>query len=574
MRITSITITSCLVAAACHGGITAFSDQTATRGISVTQDHSVSPYPFQGDLFAGGSVGDFNGDGWMDIFVVTGGAEPDRLYLNDGNGFFTDHAAAWGLTDRHYGSGASVGDYDNDGDLDIYVTSIGVPGVGLDTGRHRLYRNDGGTFTNVAAAAGVSASSVLIGDGLGSAFGDYDLDGDLDLAVAGWLPNISGNKLFRNNGDGTFTDATASLEFDLNAVRGFSPRFTDMDGDRYPELLFVSDFGTSKYFINDGDGTFTEFTQQAGVGIDQFGMGTTIGDFNEDGLPDWYVTSIHSVTTDPDRFGNTLYLNQGNHSYIEVAAAWNVDDGGWGWGTVAVDINHDTHIDLVETNGWPSEEWIGERSRLWINNDDGTFTDVAATAGLSHTTQGRGMANLDIENDGDQDIIIFTNNGSPQLFRNDLTGSDTHWLRVFLNTSAEADLAPDGFGSTVRILADGNPQFRIIDGGCNYLAVSELSAHFGLAEADVVAELIVEWNNGRRTLRRNVAADQTLTITSCFIDGDVDGDERVDFVDLNVILDNWGTAVPVYRNGDANGDGAVNFTDLDALLSGWGTTCQ
>ncbi len=358
-------------------------------------------------MTAGGAVGDFNNDGWQDLFVVSGGTEPDKLFINDGDGTFTDQAAAWGLTDQHRGVGAAVGDYNNDGWQDIYVTSLGLITAPVTTGAHRLYRNDAGTgFTEVAAAAGVNTTSTTQPDGFGSAFGDYDLDGDLDLFVAGWEFNSAGNRLFRNNGDGTFTDVTVAAGVLDLSVHGFAPHFVDMDGDRYPELLLAADFGTSRYFVNDGDGTFTDYTTESGTGLDGNGMGQAVGDINNDGLFDWYVSSIRTENTSLGT-GNMLYLNLGGHSYTEISVAAGANDGGWGWGTVAVDLFHDGLVDLVETNGWPSDEWVNEQAKVFANNGDLTFDEIAPTCGFSHIGQGRGLVNFDADNDGDQDFVVF-----------------------------------------------------------------------------------------------------------------------------------------------------------------------
>ncbi len=559
----------CVVASVASAGTLSFSDQSAAAGLLVVQDLSGSPYPFGGAMFAGGCVGDFDRDGAVDVFVPSDGTTPDLLYLNDGAGKFTDHGAAWGLTERHYGVGAAVGDFDADGFLDIFVTSHGDLFGGFNPGQHRLYRNTGTGFVEVAADAGVATTSQFIGDGLGASFGDYDLDGDLDLAVAGWINNNNGNRLFRNNGDGTFTDVTGIVIDVPSLMQGFSPRFTDMDGDRFPELLWVSDFGTSQYYVNLGDGTFENRTVQAGVGLDQNGMGTTIGDFNADGRLDWYVTSIHE--DDGEKFGNTLYLNQGDHLYVEAAQASGVDDGGWGWGTVAVDLDHDTDVDIVETNGWFSGgEWVGETSKVFLNDGAGAFTEEAVARGLVHTGYGRGIANFDADSDGDQDILIFANGEEPSLFRNDLSGPDVHWLRILFDTSSDASLAPDGFGVCVFVDAGGVVQQRQVDGGCNYLSVSGLSAHFGLGESEDVDEVRIVWPSGRLTTLRGVAADQVLVVEPIFIEGDTDGDGSVDFMDLNRVLDNWSGSVPVWREGDTNGDGLVDFADLEHVLSGWG----
>ncbi len=526
-----------------------FSDQTATAGISAV--HAIppgAPYP---PMVGGGAVGDFNNDGWQDLFILAGGMEADRLYINNQDGTFTDQAAAWGVDVIHQGAGASAGDYDGNGFLDIYTTSYCPVGMPPGPGYHRLYKNNGnGTFTEVAVQAGVNLAAP-IADGFGSAFGDYDLDGDLDLAMSGWSNNVGGNRLFRNNGDGTFTNATSSLNYDVTLMQGFSPRFTDMDRDRFPELLFVSDHVTSRYFVNQRNGEFVDRTESSGTGIDLSGMGTTTGDFNGDGRIDWFVTAVFYGSNTTTR-GNMLYMqipptevDRRPHRYVELSEQSNTSDGAWGWGTVAVDFNHDGFLDIGETNGWSPAPWTNQMNRLYMNNGDETFTDMAAASGFTFTGQGRGLANFDYDNDGDQDVVVFPNQEAIRLYRNDLSGSDSNWLRLFFDTTADLDLAPNGLGTRVVVTADNVQQVRYLDGGSNFLATSEFSAHFGMGSS-LTADIRVEWSDGTITGLQGVATNQTLTIAS--------GTSGPSSIPSRGI------------KGDLNGDGLVSGSDVQPLV--------
>lgn len=554
-----------------------FTDQTSSSQVSNVFSPGVG-IAFV-DYTGGGAVGDFNRDGYQDVFVPSDGSggDTDHLFINNGDGTFTDQGLAWGLTAVHVGKGPAVGDFNRDGWLDIYLTSGGPPG-GTGPGHHKLYRNNGGaSFTDVAVSAGVNFTTTMIQDGFGACFGDYDLDGDLDLFVAGTFTGNVGSILYRNNGDETFTDVTAEsavLAQSTVTVHGFAPRFIDLNGDHYPELLLAADFGTSRYLVNDGDGTFTDRTILSDLGHEENGMGQTVGDLNNDGLIDWYVTSIYRPAV--NWTGNKLYLNQGNDSYNEVSAASGCDNGGYGWGAVAIDFDHDGHTDIAETNGGVGG-FENEQSYLWMNNGDGTFSEQALSRGFSHFDFGRGLVNFDMDNDGDQDMIVFAWSDPLVLFRNDLVATpNTNWLRVFLSTEGCLDLAPDGYGAKVIAVTGTTTRGRSIDGGDNYLSKSELSAHFGIGSATVVDELRVEWPNGTVDVLLNVPVNQTITVAascgtlSTFLRGDVNASGTIDVADpVAVLSELFQSTQPVDCSAaaDANGDGSVDIADVVGILS-------
>jgi hypothetical protein len=498
-----------------YAATVAFSDQTVSAGLLFTPGSPVDMG--SKEMYHGGSVGDFNRDGWPDLFLIGGGMTADALFINNGNGTFTNQAAAWGVDAVHRGRGSTVGDYNADGWPDLYVTSGGDLGGADRISQHRLYENNGnGTFTERGVAAGVNETSVLYATATGAAFGDYDLDGDLDLFVAGWEPvtcfisPCDQNRLFQNQGDGTFIDITSAAGISTS-FDGFSPRFVDMNGDRYPEIIVAADFHTSRYFVNDGDGTFTNRTGASGTGQDDNGMGTTVGDFNHDGLPDWYVTSIWRDGTFQD--GNYLYVNQGGDTYAVLPEVAGARNGGWGWGTEAVDFDHDGWVDIIETNGWwETTEWTGETAYLFRNNGDMTFSEVQNGSGFTHFGQGRSLLTLDYDRDGDMDVVVTSHSEPVQLFRNDISGVDANWIELALDTSASPTLAPDGYGAKVTATAGGATQTVWLNGGSSYLGRSQPVVHFGLG-AETTADLVVNWSDGTTTSMPGVAVNQILTVT-------------------------------------------------------------
>jgi hypothetical protein len=531
-------------------------------------------------MSGGGAVGDFNNDGWQDFLFLGGGDQADKLFINNQDGTFTDNAGAWGVDWSHMGIGASVGDFDGDGWLDIYVTSIGDIGSPIAEGMHRLYHNNGdGTFTDVAQAAGVHHTTSFHADGFGSTFGDYDLDGDLDLFVTGWWPNSDHNRLFQNNGDGTFTNVTAPAQLSTVLVQGFSPAFVDMNGDRYPELLLAADFGTSHYYINNGDGTFTDTNQANGTGIDANGMGHAIADFDGDGDLDWYVTSIHSEIDFADLpplwqeripgTGNMLYLNDGNHQFTELSVPAGVNDGGWGWGTVPVDIDHDGKVDLFETNGWTepnaeeSPEWVGDRSYVFRGIGGGAFEEIGIACGVDDAELGRGALRIDYDNDGDQDMIMLSTGGRLTVYESRIAGkSGASWIRIFLDTDSNNLLAPDGYGARVELTAGGQDQTGFMHAAPSYLSVSEQSVHFGLNTEATIDQIMVRWSNGTVTVRNAVPANQTLVIAAPR-PGDVNESGAVDVGDITNVLKSLGDGT---SPSDANGDGSVDVNDISYIL--------
>lgn len=516
-------------------------------------------------MIGGVGVGDFDRDGDQDVFAVGGSAGTDQLYINDGTGMFTEHAGAWGVAASNIrNSGVAIGDYNNDGWLDIFVTNV-VEGDSKVPAENRLYRNNGNnTFTDVADSAGLKFSSRGFSDSFSSAFGDPDLDGDLDLFVVGWY---GGNSLFTNNGDGTFTaepDSTFSGD-KLDTIRGYSVRFNDINDDGWPDILIAADFFTSRIYINNADGTYTNATAAWGAGLDSNGMGHTQGDFNNDGHTDWYVTS-RIAPGGTVGSGNMLYMNNGEGAFTERSVAAGVNFGEWGWGTDAVDFDHDGWLDIAATNGWNGSYFSTDPTHLWLNTRSplGVFTDITTQVGITHTGQGRGLLTFDADLDGDRDLLIGNNKEPLTYYENQLAGADTNAITLLFDTSGEPALAPHGFGTRADLDANGITQRRTMDGGSNYLSQSELSVHFGIADAAAADEVRVTWANGSVTTLRNVLAGR-YTITANFgCPADWNADDVLDLADIQGWINGFLTGHP---QADLTGDGVRDLADVQQFIA-------
>lgn len=481
-----------------------------TQNVGLTGVHLAAPGHPSVMMIGGGTVGDFNNDGWPDFYMPSGGTRPDYLFINDGDGTFTESSAAWGLTDLQLGIGSAVGDFNNDGWQDLYVCSFGPAGA-AQAGYNRLYRNNGdGSFTDVAVAAGVNAPSAS-NNCYGAAFGDYDRDGDLDLFVTAYSFGTEGNKLYENNGDGTFSDVTTSVGIlDVLTTRGFVPSFTDINQDGHTDIILIADTGTSKLFLNDGDNTFTKSNQYAPDLRLPNGMGLATGDFDNDLDLDFYVSDIYYPASGIG--GNRLFVNDGSGTnWVESASNAGVKAAGWAWGVVATDMDNDGWLDLASTNGWFGS-WDNYPTRLFHNTQASGFAEVASVCGLTHYGQGRSLLRLDADRDGDEDLIITESNGPVSFFQNE-TANGNHWLRLSFDTSAAPELAPHGIGTEVIVRRGSKQLYRQLDSNQSYLGQSELTLHFGLGpNADWLGEVEIRWTDGRVTMLRDVAADQHLVV--------------------------------------------------------------
>ena len=536
----TIALAVVLVAQSPAAAIT-FTDVTAAAGINHVHTDPESFEFLPGDpFFAGGAAaGDFDGDGHVDL-VFTRLNDSDILYRNLGNGTFEARTTTAGFIFPTYTNGVVSGDVDNDGDVDLYMTSVGYT-------RNYLYLNNGsGYFTDAGTSIPAALANGVVRSGQGSSFGDYDSDGYLDLVTGDWGNFVanSQSRLFRNLGTaqpGGFADVTAASGINVyrkERTYRFAPRFVDLDRDGHMDITFAADFQTSQLFWNDGDGTFTDGTIPAGVGTDLNGMGTTFGDYDSDGDLDWFITNITNDPEHPGPFGgwNRLYRNDGNRTFTDATLAAGVRDSRFSWGTTFFDYDNDGDVDLSATNGYNGPGWIDDRTFLW-QNSGGVFTDVSDATGITDTQQGRGQIHLDYDEDGDLDLVVVNNAAAPVLYRND-GGNANHYLRI--NTQGTLSNR-DGIGAWITVTPDlENPNYKLvweIDGGSSFLSQNERTAHFGLgASTDLVDLVTIEWPSGIVQNLYDVAVDQTLLVVEAApnFPGDYNEDGTVDAADYTV----------------------------------------
>jgi len=568
-----------------------FEDATVEAGVVYQQHVPVEPPSCiltvdeftlfcQSDRMTGGAAsGDVDGDGDQDLFVTRLDA-PDILFLNKGDGTFEDGSSAAGFDNFDLQSNAAVfADIDNDGDPDLYVTVVGNEGETVNN-RNYLFINDGdGRFTEEALSRGADISSGNFHRSFSAAFGDYDRDGWLDLHVTEWgPPNPSHSQLLRNLGPaspGHFENVTIAAGVAMEGVYGFGTAFTDLDQDGWPDLAVSGDFGTSRLFWNNGDGTFTNGTGAARVGTDENGMGSTFGDFDGDGDLDWFVTSIYDPgelpCTENGCFwaasGNRLYRNDGNRTFSDVTDTYGVRDGHWGWGAAFFDYDNDTDLDLIMTNGvdFPDLDadapFNADPMKMWENNGSNQMTERSASLGITDTASGKGLLVFDFDQDGDLDVFVVNNAGQPRLYRN-VGGNTGDWLRV---TTVGTASNKEGLGARITIQQEpgGARQVREIGTSTHFLGQSERVAHFGLQPGSgPVALLQIAWPSGRLQSLASVPRNSSLTVVEADCT-DSDGDGFCVALDCN---DNDSSTYPgawQYCDGrDHNCDSVVDAISL------------
>jgi len=516
-----------------------FVDVTAQSKIDFVHKSGASPEKHMVETFGSGVAWiDYDNDGFQDLYFVNGApGAANVLYRNNRDGTFKDVTAqarvdGSGAGKGAYKTGVAVGDYDNNGYLDLYVTSFG-PDI--------LYKNNGdGTFADVTAAAGVAGGPAEWSTSTG--FLDFDRDGDLDLYVTNYLdyrlndnpycglrkdgyrmychPTMfdgMADRLFRNNGNGTFTDVSRQAGIANPAGKGLGVALCDFDRDGDTDIYIANDMVRNFLYRNNGNGTFVDVAYAAGVGFDsngkpQAGMGVDCADVDANGLPDIFVTNFSEEL-------NTLYSNLGEGLFEDITVKAGLGSGfiPLGFGTKMFDVDNDGDLDIHVTNGHvidnvklyqPNLSYA--QKDLLYENVGGRFRDVSAQGGPALQTErvGRGLAVADFDNDGNLDVVISSVGRPPALLRNQGAGGG-NWIMIRAQGSKSNGF---GLGATVRIQTSAGLQVREINNVASYLSANDIRLHVGLGAAKTVQQIDVLWPSGTKQTLKDVAVNQILVI--------------------------------------------------------------
>ena len=526
-----------------------FEDISAKAGVRFTVENSPTPEKHQPETMpAGIALFDYDGDGLVDIYLVNGAEMPslvktgpkysNRLFHNNGNETFTDVTERAGVAGAGYGMGVAVGDYDNDGRPDLFLVNVNS---------NQLFHNNGNaTFTEVTAKAGLGGAmhSGRKMWSISAGWFDYNHDGLLDLFVVNYVdwdprfePACTGlagrsychpgsfaplpNTLYRNNGDGTFTDVSAETGISAVLGKGMGVVFADYDGDGFTDVFVANDNSPNRLFHNLEGKRFEEVGLQAGVayndeGAALAGMGADFRDLNNDGLPDIWHTAIENETF-------PLFINEGKGQFANAgqeSRLANLTRPMSGWSNGAVDLDNDGWKDLVVARGNVMDN-IEEVSRhfryaepnsVFRNLGSGQFADVSATAGSDFTRPApyRGLAYGDLDNDGRMDLVVTALGGAVRVFRN-VTDTHNHWILLNLVGTKSNRM---GIGAQIRVTTDdGRKLYNEATTSTGYAASSDPRVHFGLGASRVIREIEIRWPSGTRQVLHDMAADRVAEVT-------------------------------------------------------------
>ena len=542
MSIVSLFLACLLLPFASQAAAPKFADVTESSGLSFRHVNGAAGEKFVIETVgAGAGFFDFDGDGMLDIYLINGAATPgmsydtpprNALYRNARGAGFVDVTESSGVGDEGYGMGMAVGDYDNDGDLDLYLGNFGA---------NVLYRNEGnGAFSDVTESSGVGDERWATS----CAFSDVDRDGFVDLYVANYhdfsynnhrvcaeggsglqlycgpeafdgVPDV----LYKNGGDGTFADVTLQVGLHSDAGKELGVVFGDVDLDGDTDLYLANDKTLNFLYLNDGRGQFEETGLLAGTAYNEdgdveAGMGVDMGDYDNDLYPDLFVTNFQWET-------NTLYKNLGDGTFVDETFLAGLGKGSipyLSWGTRFFDYDSDGDRDVFIANGHLESDveshenaTFAQRNQLFENVGDGRFEEcepLSANDGLAVRKVSRGAAFGDYDEDGDIDILVANVDDSPTLMRND-TEAGHHWLRVRLLGKRSNGA---GIDTRVEVHTGSLVQTDQVRSGSSYLSQSDLRLHFGLGASERVDKLVVYWPSGHMEEVVDVAVDRTLVM--------------------------------------------------------------
>jgi enediyne biosynthesis protein E4 len=530
---------------AAAGSTITFRDITEKAGIRFVHNNGAYGKKYLPETMGPGvAFIDYDNDGWQDIFIVNGTDWPGhtskhstpKLYHNNHDGTFTDVTHKAGLDIELLGMGVAVGDYDNDGYDDLFVTAMGQS--------HLFHNNGNGTFTDVTQKAGMMWPKEF---STSAAWVDYDKDGKLDLVVANYVQwSIDGDlyctldgknksyctpesykgisvRLWHNRGDGTFEDATKTAGLNDPTAKTLGIAVLDYDNDGWPDLLFSNDTQPNKLYHNNGNGTFTEKAVLAGVafsedGVARAGMGVDAADYDRSGAPSLLITNFANQMI-------SLYHNEGKGLFVDEAPRSEIGRDTLltlGFGCFFFDYDLDGWPDIFIANGHidgdiqrvqPNVKYAMP-PHVFRNMGKGNFVETTKSLGAAFDSPrvGRGAAYGDINNDGRLDLLLSTNGGRAYLFENDATGAEAQQksLRIkLIGTKSNRD----GIGATVKLTAGGETQSKMMRSGSSYLSASELVLTFGLARYEKADTVEIRWPSGQVDQLPNVDAGQTISVT-------------------------------------------------------------
>ncbi len=523
-----------------------FVDVTDAAGIRFQHASGTRSSLLPEDMGSGTAFADIDNDGDLDLYIVnipgplTQETSVDNktnvLYRNNGDGTFTDITDTAGVGDDGYGMGCVFADYDGDGNLDLYVTNYGA---------NVLYHNNGdGTFRDVTETAGVGCELWSTG----AAFADVDSDTDLDLYVCNYVtydlekleqlqaeslqsgkpvpsalnPHVfepQDNVFYRNNGDGTFTEATAELGIAAPGGRSMQCLFSDFDKDNDLDLYVANDTSVNYVYRNEGDGTFTDVSTESWAADFRGSMGLTAGDYDDDGDIDLFMS--HWVDEENTLYRNLLKEDPSSQSIRFVDESYSamlaeVSLKHIGWGTALFDYDNDGDLDIFVTNGSTFQELknpevlIPQADTLYRNNGDGTFTDVSERTDITALPArvGRGATFGDYDNDGDVDIFVVNNHAPPTLLRNE-GGNRNGWLHIEL---VGTDGNRNAIGAKIQLKTADRTQIREVYAGESYMSSNSFVVEFGVGNATMIETLQVTWLNGETQVLHNISRNQQVRV--------------------------------------------------------------